>query len=144
MVLTSIASFNEQRAKWLSHIRAYVKSVSWGTWVAQSVKHLTLDFGSGHDLTVHEFEPHIYADSAKPAWDSLSLPLCPSPAHSFARSLSLSLKINKLFRKKALGGTWVAQPVKCQLLTLAQVMISQFVSLSPESGSTLRLNMDPA
>ena len=28
-----------------------------GTWVAQLVKHLTLDFGSGHDLTVREFEP---------------------------------------------------------------------------------------
>ena len=24
----------------------------WGTWVAQSVKHLTLGFGSGHDLMV--------------------------------------------------------------------------------------------
>ena len=23
-----------------------------GTWVAESVEHLTLDFGSGHDLTV--------------------------------------------------------------------------------------------
>ena len=28
-----------------------------GTWVAQSVKHLTLDFGSGHDLVVCGFEP---------------------------------------------------------------------------------------
>ena len=32
---------------------------SWGTWVVQSVKHPTLDFGSGPDLTVHEFKPHI-------------------------------------------------------------------------------------
>jgi len=24
----------------------------WGVWVAQSVKHLTLGFGSGHDLRV--------------------------------------------------------------------------------------------
>ena len=40
-----------------------------GTWVAQSVKHLTLDFGLGHDLTVCEFESHIrfWADSAEPA-----------------------------------------------------------------------------
>ena len=30
-----------------------------GTWVAQSVKHPTLDFSAGHDLTVHEFMPHI-------------------------------------------------------------------------------------
>ena len=29
------------------------------TWVAESVKHLILDFGSGHDLTVHEFKPCI-------------------------------------------------------------------------------------
>ena len=27
--------------------------------MAQSVKCLTLDFGSGHDVTVHEFEPCI-------------------------------------------------------------------------------------
>ena len=30
---------------------------SWGAWVAQSLKHPTLDLGSGHNLTVHEFEP---------------------------------------------------------------------------------------
>ena len=30
-----------------------------GTWVAHSVKHLTLGFSSGHNLLVHEFEPHI-------------------------------------------------------------------------------------
>ena len=28
-------------------------------WVGQSIKRLTLDFGSGHDLMVHEFEPHV-------------------------------------------------------------------------------------
>ena len=28
-------------------------------WVAQSVKHLTLGFSSGHDLMVGGFEPHI-------------------------------------------------------------------------------------
>ena len=38
-------------------------------WVAQSVERLTLDFGSGHDLTVREFEPRfgLCADSAEPA-----------------------------------------------------------------------------
>ena len=48
-----------------------------GTWMAQLVKCLTLDFSSGHDLMVHEFEPHIglCADRAEPAWDPLSLPL---------------------------------------------------------------------
>ena len=29
------------------------------SWVAQLVKHQTLDFGSGHDLTVHEFKSHV-------------------------------------------------------------------------------------
>ena len=28
-----------------------------GTWVAQSVKHLTLDFGSGHGLRVMRWNP---------------------------------------------------------------------------------------
>ena len=37
--------------------------------MAQSVKHLTLGFGSGHDLMVHEFEPCTI--SAGLAWDSL-------------------------------------------------------------------------
>ena len=33
------------------------------------LKHLTLDFSSGHDLTVREFEPHIrlHADSTESA-----------------------------------------------------------------------------
>ena len=30
-----------------------------GAWVAQSVKGPTLDFDSGHDLTVHGFWPHV-------------------------------------------------------------------------------------
>ena len=61
--------------------------------MAQSVKHLTLGFSSGHDLTVREFKPHIrlHSDSMEPAWDSLSLPLSlPLP-----RSCTLSFKINK-------------------------------------------------
>ena len=36
-----------------------------------SVKHLDLGFGSGHDLMVHEFEPHIGLSVV--AWDSISL-----------------------------------------------------------------------
>ena len=31
----------------------------WSTWVAQLVKRLVLDLGSGHDLTVCEFEPRV-------------------------------------------------------------------------------------
>ena len=61
---------------------------SWGVWVAQSVKHQNLDFSSGHDLTIHGFEPHICQCGAFLGF-SLSLSLCPSPARS------LSLKINK-------------------------------------------------
>ena len=55
-----------------------------GTWVAQLVKRPTLDFGSGYDLMVWEFEPCIglRAGSVEPAWDSLSLSLCPSCALS--------------------------------------------------------------
>ena len=59
----------------------------------QSVKLLTLDFGSGHDLMVCEIEPCIglCTDSTEPTL-GLSLPLPPSPHSS---SLSLFLKINK-------------------------------------------------
>ena len=31
------------------------KAQYWGSWVAQSVRHLTLDLSSGHDLIVWEF-----------------------------------------------------------------------------------------
>ena len=50
------------------------KPHTWGTWVAQSVKHPTLGLGLGQDLTVCEFEPHIglCADGAEPAWNSVS------------------------------------------------------------------------
>ena len=42
--------------------------------MAQWLKQLTLDFFSGHDLGVCEFEPGtgLCADRTKPAWDSLS------------------------------------------------------------------------
>ena len=52
-----------------------------GTWVAQSVTHLTLDFGSGCDLMFPEFEPHVglCADIVKPVWDSVSLSLSAPP-----------------------------------------------------------------
>ena len=65
-----------------------------GTWMAHWVECLILDFGSGHDLTVHEIKAPVRycADSTESAWDSLSLPLPPPhPAHV----LVLSLKINK-------------------------------------------------
>ena len=65
--------------------------------MAQSFKRQTLDFGSGHDLRVHEFESHVglYADSALPAWDSLSLFLCLPLPHLLSLSVSLSLSLSK-------------------------------------------------
>ena len=65
-----------------------------GTWVAQWVEHLTLDFGSGHDLMVCGIKPcvRLRDDSTEPAWDclSLSLPLPHSYMHTYY------VKINKL------------------------------------------------
>ena len=53
-----------------------VRNVSYigSTWVVESVKHLTLDFGSSQDLIVHGIESHIRlcADSTEPTWESLS------------------------------------------------------------------------
>ena len=57
---------------------------SWDTWVAQMVKHLTLHFSSGHGLMVRETESRggPSADSAEPAWDSLSPSLSLALPHS--------------------------------------------------------------
>ena len=78
---------------------------------------LILDFGSGHDLWVCEFEPHVVG------------------------ILSLS-KINTL-KKNFFRDTWVAQQVKRP--TLAQVMSSRFMRLSPVSGSVLTArSLEPA
>ena len=63
--------------------------------MAQSVKCPTLDFGSGHDLTVGEIKPciRLCGDSAEPAC-SFSPSL--SVSHLHVLSFSLSLKISKL------------------------------------------------
>ena len=79
--------------------------MSWGTWVAQFVERPTLNFSSGHDLTVGEFEPcvRLCADSSDPGASfgfcvslSLSAPpplmLCPSVSVSVSVSLSLKNK----------------------------------------------------
>ena len=67
-----------------------------GTWVTQSVKRLTLDFGSGHGLTVHEIKPRmgLCTNSMEPAWDSLSPPLSPSLFAPPLLMLSLSLSLS--------------------------------------------------
>ena len=66
------------------------------TWVAQSFERLSLDMGSGCDLTVCEIGPHIWlcADSEKHAWDSLSL-----SSLSFSAPLLLSLSLTKKINK---------------------------------------------
>ena len=72
---------------------------NWDAWVTESVKHLTVDFGADHALTVYEFEPCVglSADSVEPAWDSLSLSLTAPPL--LVLCLSLSHKINKHLKK---------------------------------------------
>ena len=71
-----------------------------GTWVAQLVTRLILGFGSGHDLTVCEFEPHtgLRADSSEPGACfrfCVSLALCPSPARTQSLSLKNESALNK-------------------------------------------------
>ena len=66
--------------------------------MAHSVQRLTLNFGSGSDLTAHRIEPRIglCTGRAEPAWDSLSPSLSAPPL----LTLYLSLKINKLKKIK--------------------------------------------
>ena len=67
--------------------------------MAQSVKHLILDLGSGHDLRAHEIKLH----STKTAWDSLS-PFLSVPS---LRVCTLCFKINL---KKNSGAGKIKQP----------------------------------
>jgi len=61
--------------------------MDWGTWVAQSVKLLNLDFCSGHDLRVMRSSPALgSAVGGESAWDSLPVLLSPP-------SLALSLNL---------------------------------------------------
>ena len=65
-----------------------------GSWVAQSVEHLTYDFGSGHDLRVVGWNPvSSFTLSREPAEDSLMIPLPFSP----------TLSLSKTKQKKFLG-----------------------------------------
>ena len=59
--------------------------------MAQPIKQPALGFGSGHDLMVCEFEPHVglYPDSTDSAWDSVS------PSLSAPPPLTLSLSQNE-------------------------------------------------
>ena len=55
--------------------------------MAQWVKRPSLDFGSGHDLKVHEFQPHVRlcADIPEPARDSLFPSSCGLPMLSVSK-----------------------------------------------------------
>ena len=59
--------------------------------MAQLVKHMTLDFGSGHDLMVMGSSPAL--DSLLTVWSLLGIL---SPSLSAFPLLALSLKINEL------------------------------------------------
>ena len=92
--------------------------------MAQLVKHLALDFSSGHDLTVCKIEPHVWlcADSEEPAWDSLSLSTPPL----LVLSLSLSFKLNKQQKKfKVLKSDkfFLEKHIHCQIKNFLHVFI---------------------
>ena len=69
------------------------------SWVAQVV---SVRFGSGHDLTVCEFESHIglFAVSTEPASEPLFPSLCSSPACNLALS---KINIKKTLKTGALS-----------------------------------------
>ena len=91
------------------------------------------DFGSGHDLTVHEFEPPVglCADSSEPASDSVS----PSLSAPSLLVLSLSLKkkekhYNKFFRDASAAhfGAACPWPLQNQLpRALLQINVSSTI-----------------
>ena len=92
--MVSICLLNEKSLWSKVFVLLGLKKESWGIWVAQLFKHLTLDFGSGRDLLVVGCCPMMGSMlGVESALDSFSLAslLCPSLiTHSV--SLSLCLK----------------------------------------------------
>ena len=90
--------------------------------MAWSVKRLTLDFGSGHDVAVCEIEPHIRlcTGSTEPAWDSLSAPPLLACMSALSLSLSLSFSLSKIniFKKEAQGKEVTVKTLLRTLLAL--------------------------
>ena len=76
--------------------------------MAQLVKHLTLDFSSGHDLSVYKLEPHIefFADSEEPAWDSVSASLSAPPPPVLCFSQNINKKGPNLAYKGWFADSW--------------------------------------
>ena len=103
-------------------------------WLPQLSVQLSLDFRSRHDLTVHEFKPHL-GGACLGFSLFLSLPLSVSLFPSLSLSLStptpltvsLSFKINKYTEKrKREGSLWI--------LPLCHLAINELIGLpwSPE------------
>ena len=69
VVLNNLPCWEAREVKINKMLAALKKCTGWGAWAAQSVKGLTLDFGSGHGLAVHEFESHtgLCTDSVEAA-----------------------------------------------------------------------------
>ena len=63
------------------------KLLTWGTWVGSQLNVGLLISAQVMDLVVGEMEPHVglWADTVELVWDSLSLSLCPSLAHTLSK-----------------------------------------------------------
>ena len=59
-----------------------LREPGWLSW-------LNSDFGSGYDLVVREFKPHVKlcTDGSEPETASDSVSFCPSPAHTLSLCL---------------------------------------------------------
>ena len=64
-----------------------------GTWVAQSVKHPTLDFSSGHDLTFARWSPAL--DSVLTVQSLLEILALPLSLASLPLACVLALSLSK-------------------------------------------------
>ena len=62
---------------WSTYVHSFTKMASWGIWVAQMVKQLTLGFSPGHDLKVVRWSPVSVSTLSRELLGILSL--CPSP-----------------------------------------------------------------
>ena len=90
---------------------AYLKTLSWGAWVAQWVECPTLDFGSGHYPWVLGSSPTSGSVlSVEPAWHSLSFsPSVPLPCSCACTLSQIKQKKNpkKQYLDKCLRLTWI-------------------------------------
>ena len=71
-----------------------------GVWAAQSIKRQTLDFSSGHDLTVHGFKPPHRAPCRERGTCLGFCLLLSLPLPRLALCIFLKINKNKLKKKK--------------------------------------------